>query len=953
MKSSVKPASEQKQAPAATLVSLIDGLEQHGQRPVFLHFEKGKPVELEYSELLHYVRRLAAGLAEKGLKTGDSVLMLAANSPQWVIGCLAVLYAGGVAVPVDPRHGDEALAHIITDSGAKWAFCDERAQERLHKVLPERRLHLLRLDDPNHPKHWKKALSRSKATPFPADAEQRAILFYTSGTTGMPKGVPLSHENILMQIDSVLVKLGLLKKGDRLLLPLPFYHVYPLDLAILGPLRMGLTIIMPKSLTGPDIVHALKAGRATVLVAVPGLLRALYAGIEGRFKSPKILASLFAITIAWCKIVRTVTRIPLGKIVFKPVRNAFAPTLRLLCSGGALLDADLAANLIALGWDVAVGYGLTETAPLLAVRMPNNYDLASVGKPIPGVQVRTKKIDLKEEQAESTESAGAREKEASDPRKVNLAAHPETDKEILVEGNNGVEKAAPKANPNEGEIQARGPNIFAGYLNLPDKSAEAFDQDGWFKTGDLGYFAGENLRITGRASTTIVMEGGKKIQPDDLERKFEDRPGIREIAILKYDRKLVALVVPRLNAAEKGKGDETISKSISQVSSSLPSYLRISDFAVTRQPLPRTNLGKLKRHELEELYEKAKSAKRSGQSQSTAPMSIDSMSEADSSLLQEPVAQQTWQWLCEKFPNSGLTMDSSPQLDLNIDSLEWMNLTLEMQERTGVEIGEEAIARIETVRDLLREVIDAEHSGKRIEGSPLTDPEKFISEKQARWLRPLAKWQEDMARAFYRANRRLFQSYCHLEPVDAEKIPEGQVVFIPNHSSYCDAFVLAAALDDKRLRNTFWAGWTGIAFGNPLFRAGSRLAKGIPIDAKGSLVSSLALGAAVLKRGKSLVWFPEGERTLTGKLLDFKPGIGMILSKHEVPIVPVYLDGAREALPPGDFRLHHVKVRVIFGDPVMPSQLKEEGKGNTDNERIADALRTRVQALSRRAHHGN
>ena len=103
-------------------------------------------------------------------------------------------------------------------------------------------------------------------------------------------------------------------------------------------------------------------------------------------------------------------------------------------------------------------------------------------------------------------------------------------------------------------------------------------------------------------------------------------------------------------------------------------------------------------------------------------------------------------------------------------------------------------------------------------------------------------------------------------------------------------------------------------------------------------MSSLALGAAVLKRGKSLVWFPEGERTLTGKLLEFKPGLGMILAKYDVPVVPVYLDGTREALPPGSFFPHRVHVRIIFGDPVLPAQLIEEGKGKTDNERIARVL---------------
>ena len=184
---------------------------------------------------------------------------------------------------------------------------------------------------------------------------------------------------------------------------------------------------------------------------------------------------------------------------------------------------------------------------------------------------------------------------------------------------------------------------------------------------------------------------------------------------------------------------------------------------------------------------------------------MEEMSEEDSSLVQEPVAHQTWDWLCEKFPGTGLTMDSSPQLDLNIDSLEWMNLTLELQERTGVELDEDAIARIETVRDLLHEVIESEHSGKHVKGSPLTEPEKFLDEKQARWLRPLARWQRDVARWAYARNANLFRTFFTLECVDAERVPKGQVVFAPNHASYSDPFALAAALDYPRLKKTYWA----------------------------------------------------------------------------------------------------------------------------------------------------
>jgi long-chain acyl-CoA synthetase len=149
------------------------------------------------------------------------------------------------------------------------------------------------------------------------------------------------------------------------------------------------------------------------------------------------------------------------------------------------------------------------------------------------------------------------------------------------------------------------------------------------------------------------------------------------------------------------------------------------------------------------------------------------------------------------------------------------------------------------------------------------------------------------------------------------------------------------------LRATQWAGWTGISFGNPVFSFLSRLARVFPIEAKQSLFASLALGVCVLKAGSNLVWFPEGKRTLDGQLLPFKHGIGLLLAKSDVLVVPVYLDGTREALPPGAYfpRIHPIK--VIFGEPVKPEQLAEEGKGTEAPERIANALHDRVAALSK------
>jgi long-chain acyl-CoA synthetase len=325
------------------------------------------------------------------------------------------------------------------------------------------------------------------------------------------------------------------------------------------------------------------------------------------------------------------------------------------------------------------------------------------------------------------------------------------------------------------------------------------------------------------------------------------------------------------------------------------------------------------------------------------------MSEEDRALLEDPAARRVWNWFAVRYADKNLTPATSPQLDLGIDSLEWLTVTLELGTETGVELDEAVIAEIDTIRDILRLVAEGQAEEQAVHHiQPLDDPEGALSEEQKKWLRPLGPLMSLAAVGLYVLNWILIRVLFRLRVEGAENVPEGmQVVLTPNHASYADAFVLASALKLRFLRATHWAGWTGIAFANPVARFGSRLVQGVPIDADHALVSSLALGAGVLKSGKNLIWFPEGRRTLTGELLPFKPGIGLLLHHFAVPVIPVYLEGTRQALPPGSWFPRPVRVTVRFGKPVAPGILEQEGEGSGYPERIATALRMHVGDLRR------
>lgn len=178
---------------------------------------------------------------------------------------------------------------------------------------------------------------------------------------------------------------------------------------------------------------------------------------------------------------------------------------------------------------------------------------------------------------------------------------------------------------------------------------------------------------------------------------------------------------------------------------------------------------------------------------------------------------------------------------------------------------------------------------------------------------------------------------------------EGAFILAPNHTSYLDPFAIAAALNYRLLRRTYWAGSMNVAFGNPLNRFVVRLAQAVPVESDRAGTSSLAFGTAALGRGKNLIWFPEGQRSPMGDLQPFKPGIGMLLDHSWVPVVPVSIRGTREAMPMGKALPRPAKITVVFGEPLDPRELERQGEGEEPQDRITDALRASVAELGKRS----
>jgi long-chain acyl-CoA synthetase len=887
--------------PADTLATLAGSLAEGGSRPAVLAFRRGGLITWSYAELAERVEAGARALAKAGLGKGDVVALFAENQPEWIATCLAALRLSAVLAPIDTQPSPQTLEHILADSGAKLIAVTATTAARLDGIrgAPAQ----IRIDDEAL---WQGAGDETAPATITAHPDETAILFYTSGTTGPPKGVPLSHTNLVFQLEA-LIQARIVSATDRVLMPLPMHHVFPLVIGILAPLSLKLPIILPRGMTGSHIATALREGEATVVIGVPRLYSALIEGLQARAAAQgRVVGSLFRGLLGACTWIRRSTGLQPGRLL-APLRRRVGPRLRLLVSGGAALDSELALSLEGLGWRVATGYGLTETSPMLAWNLPGRGKLDSAGRPIPGIEIRIDASAAGEAQRPPDEAAGQR----------------------------------------YGEILARGPGVFGGYLNLPDKTQASLSDDGWFRTGDLGFLDGDGyLHIVGRANTMLVTEGGKNVAPETVEEAYLAAPEIREIAVLQKDRRLVALIVPEPRHAGEGEAmRQAIDRAVRERSSTLPSYQRISGYAITGEAIPRTRIGKPQRHLLADRYERAKQSPSAADAVAAEPIDVAQMSAEDQDLLRDPAARKVWQWLAERYGHRRLTPDSSPELDLGIDSVEWLAVTLEIGQRTGIDLSEEAIARVGTVRDLLREVAEAAEAGETFDASLLDAPETYLSDAQKDWLQPVTGGQYALASALHRANRWMMRALYRLHVEGTERLPPGQMLIAPTHGSLLDPFAIAAALERDRLATTFWIGDVEMAFGNPLTRTGSRIAQAVPIDTEKGFLSGLALAAAVLKRGHSLIWFPEGRRAREDGVQSLMPGIGILLERFPVPVVPVAIHGAHQAYPPGRILPRPGRISVVFGEPLDPAALKGAAKGEAAASAITAALQERLIEL--------
>jgi long-chain acyl-CoA synthetase len=703
------------------------------------------------------------------------------------------------------------------------------------------------------------------------------MLVNTSGTTGRPKAFVLTSDHLWANVGS-LVKTGAIYSGERILLPLPLHHVYPFCIGILTVLSFGAVVVFPEEVAGPQILRALSKAEISAVIGVPRLYSALASGIESKINASGALGS--ALVGRLLKISIWATKrldINAGQFLLASVRRRLGPNLRMAVSGGALLPPDVLWMLVGLGLTVRTGYGLAETASIFTGNLPGGERYESQGVPF------------------CRESA------------------------IRIVASDGG---------SEGEIQLKGPSVFAGYVNNEAANRESFTDDGWFRTGDVGYLDKDGfLFVTGRIKETLVLGGGKKLHPDELEKHYAS-PFFKELAILEHNGVLVALVLPdeeAIRAAVSPRVDEAIRVALQEAAFNLPSYERLSGFRIVREPLPKTRLMKFQRFKLPAIYAAAETGVTKKPPAELTP--------EDKALLATEPAGTVFKILKARYPSKPVSLDASPLLDLGIDSLEWVGLALVLEQEARVHLDEGVAGEATTIRDLLHKLSEA--PAAKVDYS--TDVQT--------WLGPSKPWLNTMGNALYGLTCGLARPLFHLEVKGLENLPaEGPYTILPNHESDIDPMIVAAALGTERLQNIWWAADATRVLANRSLQKLAQAMRIFPADDRRAGLT-LAVGAEVLRRGGRVVWFPESWRSPDGKLQRFLPGIGRVLIETRVPAVPVHIEGAFEAMPRTAKWPRFTPVTVRFGKPLLPEDYLSSDDASP--QAVSNRVRDAVAALER------
>ena len=898
----------------------------HWPKNVALEIQRRDRVEsCTYAELRHMAESVGAWLAANQFQAGARIVILADNHPRWVAVFLGVVACGCTAVPLDTALHADQITTLLKDSGSSLLFCDIKHLATAREAIASLPIKIA-LINPAELKAAPGQVNPDSAepapvadldtifasgpggfTPAPVAADAVASLLYTSGTTSDPKGVMLTHANLLGEVESVF-KWARVGPEDAVLGVLPLFHVLSQMANLLLPLVKGAKVVYLETLNTTELLRALNERQITIFAVVPQFFYLIHERIFKEVaKRGKVAGWALKALMAVNRGLRTVG-LNAGRIFFGKLHSTFGDRMRYLITGGSRFDPQIGYDFHALGIDVLQAYGLTETTGAAFAALPHHNVIGSVGPPLPGVEGKI-----------------------VDP------------------------KPGEDGGPAVGEIAIRGAIVMKGYWNRPDATAAVL-KDGWLHTGDLGYFdPGGNLFITGREKDVIVLSNGKNVYPEEIESYYLKSPNIKEIGVMALESepgnpasdRLYAVVVPDFDSLKERRivnAKEVIRFDIEGISAKIPSTKRIGSYEIWQDPLPRTTTRKLKRFEMEK---RVRANQQKGQSVSEGA-STPALSAEDVQWLERPEVQQALKVIRESSKTAPEVIRPSDnlELDLGLDSMQRIELLVGVEKELGGDVDESALAEIYTVRQLVDAIRESAATGKtRAVSSQHPGGWKSVLEEEPTDPEVLA-----LARPGQLAEHLLYPLFqplqifaydrFHLRVSGLEKLPiRGSYIISSNHQSYLDPVVLAAILPWAVFRNLFAVGTSDI-FGSGFMRRLARWLRVIVVDPDANLVSAMRAGAFGLRHGRILILYPEGERSIDGTPRTFKKGAAILSIHLQVPIVPVAIEGFYEAWPRGKAFQKFTPLKIQFGDPIYP--VPEAEASESAYEKLTAELKARV-----------
>jgi len=549
---------------AKTFRDLVDKLKERGDKPVLMERRGGNFQKVTYAELHRNAKAISEYLHRLVINKGYRVAILSHSRLEWGQVYLGAVYGGRTVIPLDPQLNEEEIGNLMRVSEAKVLFTTEKFIPSIKKHFPN--MPIFTLDDSGETK-FSEILMRGMdfleegETQVDVSPDDIASIIFTSGTTGISKGVVLSHYNFLS--DAILAEELLnLQEEDIFLSVLPIHHTFEFTADFLDPIVRGNTIVYARSLKSKELLEDLKDSKATMLLGVPLLFEKLYTGIMKKLKMESALKR-FLINYGMKKGKRDAHRnnnVPVRNFVTNMLlEKAGLSSLRVMIAGGAALRPDVEEGIRTMGIGIVQGYGLSEASPIVTINPPDRPKVGSIGLPIPGIEVK-----------------------------------------IFEPDREGI-----------GEIIVRGPIVMKGYYRNIEETRKTI-VDGWLHTGDMGYKDNDGyFYITGRKKSLIVTPGGKNVFPEEIEYKLVSQDLISEALVYgvyneeKQGEEIKAVIYPEyenIDCPEENTEcyENMIKEVVREINDGSPNYKRITHVEIRRDEFIKTTTRKIKRY----MYEK-------------------------------------------------------------------------------------------------------------------------------------------------------------------------------------------------------------------------------------------------------------------------------------------------------------------------------------------------------------